>query len=54
MLFFLVIVAVPFLIVLVSLVRPDLVEQVIREPSSVRGVSHQRANVDQPGPTLPR
>ena len=53
MLFFLVIVAVPFVILLVSLVRPDLVEQVIREPS-VRGVARQRAGVEQPDPTLPR
>ncbi|WP_419758952.1 hypothetical protein [Acidisoma sp.] len=53
MLFFLVIVAVPFIIVLVSLVRPELVEQVIREPSG-RGVVRPQGTVEQPGPTRPR
>jgi hypothetical protein len=51
MLFFLVIVAVPFAILLVGFFRPDLVEQVIREPSGA-GVAHQSRSIEQPDKTL--
>jgi hypothetical protein len=47
MLFFLVIVAVPFVLLLVAFFRPDLVEQIIREPS-VGSASGQTKSVPQP------
>jgi hypothetical protein len=53
MLFFLVIVAVPFLILLLSLVRPDLIEQVIREPSG-RGTVRPHTGLEQTDPRSPR
>ena len=51
MLFFLVIVAVPFVILLVGLFRPDLVEQIIREPSEGR-FARRTSAADQPDQTL--
>jgi len=52
MLFFLVIVVVPFALLLIAFFRADLIEQLIQEPSARQPI-HQPSPVAQPDQTLP-